>query len=790
MQTTPSPTTVRQQLQFDSEWRFHLGDAPGAENLSFDHSAWSSVHLPHDWSIEGHTHPDAPSRGDGGFFPTGIGWYRRSFIAPEGWQGRQIAIEFEGVYENSEVWINGHSLGTHPYGYTPFHYDLTPHLNIGAENTLAVRVDNSQQPNCRWYSGSGIYRHVWLHVTHPVHVAPWGVFVSTAEASKDHAFVQVQTTVRNDSDAPQSVTLELAVTDPGGEVVASTRTEGHIAARADLTATSDIVISQPQLWSPETPVLYHAVTRVLVDGQITDEVEIPFGIRTVRVSTERGFELNGQPLKLAGGNVHHDNGPLGAVAFDRAEERRVELLKAAGFNAIRTSHNPPSPTFLDVCDRLGMLVMDEAFDGWAQKKVQHDYSRFFHDWWQRDLDAMVLRDRNHPSIVMWSIGNEVYERGNEKGARIAQMLSGRIRELDSTRPIAIGLNGLGESGDWTQIDPVFATVDVAGYNYEIQRHAEDNVRLPSRVMVVTESYQSEPFLTWAAANDHPYVIGDFVWSALDYLGEAGIGRVFPSDEPVVPHWEGSHYPWHGAYCGDLDITGWRKPVSHYRNIIWDRGEKLYAAVLAPTPDGKPWNLSLWSTPPALPSWTWPGHEGKELQVEIYSRHEAVRLYLNDRLLGEKPTTRSEEFKATFAVPYAPGTLKAVGMQGGEEVETFVLTTAGDASQIRLTPDRTMIHAHGQDLSFVTVEIVDKDGQLRPDADHPVQYSLEGPGVIVGIGSGDVTSVESYGANPRRVFQGRAIVVIRYSREIGEVKLTASTRGFPDSTVRIQVVEPS
>jgi beta-galactosidase len=462
-------------------------------------------------------------------------------------------------------------------------------------------------------------------------------------------------------------------------------------------------------------------------------------------------------------------------------------LKAAGFNAVRTAHNPPSPAFLETCDRLGLLVMDEAFDCWEKGKNPHDYSEVFKDWWQRDLDAMVLRDRNHPSVVMWSLGNEVYERATAEGARIARMLANRIRELDSTRPITAGINGTWPKADWTEIDPVFATLDVSGYNYELPRHAEDHARLPSRVILSTESYQSEAFQNWATADDNPYVIGDFVWSALDYLGEAGIGRVFPPGQPAVRHWEGVQYPWHGAYCGDLDITGWRKPVSHYRNIIWDRGEKLYAAVLAPTSDGKPWNLTPWSLPPALPSWTWPGQDGKELTVEVYSRYDAVRLYLNSRLLGEKPTTRTGEFKAVFAVPYTPGTLKAVGVQYGREVQTFTLTTAGNATRMRLTPDRSTIQAGGQDLSFVTIEVTDRDGRLQPNANPAVRFTLSGPGVIAGIGSGDMTAMESYQANSHQVFHGRALVVIRSTPEAGAIKLVASAPGLADAVMTIHAV---
>jgi beta-galactosidase len=778
---------ARERQSLDLGWRFHLGDVPAANQTAFDDAAWLKVDLPHDWSIERGIDHGAPGAAAVGFLPTGVGWYRCHVTAPNSWQGRRAVIEFEGVYMNAEVWINGHSFGVHPYGYTPFCHDLTPYLKIGDDNVVAVRVDNSAQPNSRWYSGSGIYRHVWLHLTDPVHVAPWGVFVAATELTAESATVRVQVAAQNETDAAVTASVETRVLAPDGQPVAAMASPAalKLAPHAGEFVTYYVTIPQPLLWTPETPVRYSTVTRVLVGGHTVDEVTTLFGVRTVHVSAERGFELNGRSIKLVGGNVHHDNGPLGAAAFDRAEERRVELLKAAGFNAIRTSHNPPSPAFLDACDRLGLLVLDEAFDGWEKAKNPHDYSVVFKEWWRRDLDAMVLRDRNHPSVVMWSIGNEVFERGGASGERLAREMTARLRELDSTRPITAGLNDLGEKGDWTKLDPIYATLDVAGYNYALQRHASDHARLPARVIAATESYLNETFANWAVANNQSYVIGDFVWTALDYLGEAGIGRVFPPDQPALQHWEGDQYPWHGAYCGDLDLTGWRKPVSHYRNIVWDRGEKLYAAVLASSSGGRPWNLTLWSLPPALPNWTWPGQEGKPLQVEVYSRYDTVRLFLDDRLLGEKPTTRAGQFKAVFTVPYAPGTLKAVGMRGGRAVETFALATAGDAAQLRLTPDRTTIRSDGQDLAFVTVEITDHEGRLRPDADNTVQFALNGPGVIAGIGNGDMGTLESYQANPHCVFQGRALVVIRSTGHAGTLILTAQTAGLADATVTIQ-----
>jgi beta-galactosidase len=772
---------AREVFLLDDEWRFELGDYPQANARDFADCKWRVVNLPHDWSIEGTTAADAPSQGDGGYFPTGIGWYRRELIADSSWRDKRVWLDFEGVATRCTVWLNGKKLGGHHYAYTPIHFDITEQLAFDKPNVIAVRVDNSHQPNSRWYTGSGIYRHVWLTVVEPVHISD--TKIATVAILPTNAAVEISTSVGNDLAESRQTHIEIEVLDPGGKSLVELEDAETVPAGKKAEVKHKIRVPNPRLWSPEEPNLYTAVVRVVDDKTTLDEVRTSFGIRTVAVSPERGLELNGQPIKLFGGCVHHDNGPLGAAAFDRAEIRRVEIMKAAGFNAIRTSHNPPSTAFLDACDRLGMLVIDEAFDGWKAPKKEHDYSTVFDEEWQNDLRAMIDRDRNHPSVVMWSIGNEVYERGDPPGAKIARDMVRFVRDLDSTRPITLAANGIGDDAKWPQLDGLFAPLDVAGYNYEVDRIVPDHDRLPNRVIFVSESFQSEAFACWDAARKNSFMIGDFVWSGLDYLGEAGIGRVFAPDEEVKQHWEASHFPWHGAYCGDIDITGWRKPISHYRNIVWQRGEKLYVAVVAPTSDGRPWGLGWWAMPTALPSWG-PDAEGRELQVEVYSRHEAVRLYLNDKLIGEKPTGRAQEFKATFAIPYAPGTLKASGIENGKEVETYEIVTAGPTRQLRLRPDRAEIRADGQDLCFVTVEVTDEQGNWCPLADDTIEYNLVGPGTIAAVGSGDLTSREPYQANPRKVYQGRGLIVVRSSGAGGTLTLTAQSPGLEPASVDI------
>lgn len=781
---------LRDRQLWDDRWRFNLGDTPEAKDAAFNDSTWRQLHLPHDWSIEGLIDPNAPTAGGGGFFPTGIGWYRRSFVAPTIWIGKRVQLEFEGSAGVTEVWLNGKPVTTHPNAFTTFFADLTPHLKHGRDNVLAVRVDNSKQPNTRYYTGSGLNRHVWLHVTGAVHLAPWGVFASTTELSAASATIQVGAEVRNTSEAPASISVQTRIFDPAGKPVQTVKetvpTAFRLVGGGSQFVTYYVTLQNPEPWWPESPKLYRAVTQVSVSDRVVDEVSTTFGVRTIKVSAARGFELNGHPLKLRGGNVHSDHGPLGAATFDRAEERKVQLLKAAGYNAVRTAHNPVAPAFLDACDRLGLLVIEEAFDCWEKGKVSEDYSKFFKEWWQRDIDAMVLRDRNHPSVVMWSTGNELYERGNANGLRIATEIASRIRSLDTTRPLSAGINGLGKGGDWTKLDPLFATLDVAGYNYELPRHADDHARVPARVIMAAESYQTDTFQNWSTVLSQPYIVGDFVWSAIDYLGEAGIGRIYPPTQTAAAHWIGNHYPWHGAACGDFDLIGFRRPESYYRELVWGVGPtKLYAAVVPPTPDGRPWNTTLWAVPPAESHWNWPGQEGKSLQVEVYSRYDAVRLLLNGKVVGEKNTSTATQYKAVFSVPYAPGKLVAIGFNQGKEAARFTLQTAEDDVQLRLTADRKSLRADSVDLVFVTVEAVDKNGVVHPGANQSVRLSVSGSATLSAIGSADLTTTEPYNANPRRLHGGRALAVLRSTAEPGKAMLTASAPGMKPVSVTFE-----
>ena len=772
----------RKQL-FDYDWKFFLGDAAEAKTNDFNDGSWRKLDLPHDWSIEGTISPKNPTGGAGGYFPAGVGWYRKKFNVPSEWKAKNISIYFEGVYMNSEVFINGKSLGVYPYGYSSFSYNLTPYLNFGKENVIAVRVDNSQQVNSRWYSGSGIYRHVWMMVANQVHIAQWGVAISTPVLSEKKATVVVKTTIKNETSFSQKLILKTDLFNASIKNAGSDQSKIELAANSEKEITQAISVDDPALWSPGNPNLYQAQIQIIKGKQKFDESKTGFGIRSIKFTSENGFQLNGHTVKLNGGCVHHDNGCLGAAAFDRAEERKIELLKAAGFNAVRTSHNPPSEAFLNVCDKLGLLVIDESFDCWRTGKNKHDYAVFFNQWWKRDLDAMILRDRNHPSIVMWSTGNEIIERKKTEAIETARMLANAIKKIDTSRPVTSAMTTWDK--DWEIFDSLMAQHDVCGYNYQLHRAPSDHQRVPSRIILQTESYPRDAFANWNLVKSNNYIIGDVVWTAIDYLGESGIGRWYYSGDTPGEHWENDFFPNHGAYCGDIDLIGLRKPISHYRSMLYNDNEKLYMAVREPAPVSLEIKTTLWSVWPTWESWTWPGFEGRNIAVEVCSKYPKVRLYLNDKLIDEKNTSIEQEFKATFLVPYTAGVLKAVGVENDKEIESTFLQTAGDAAKMKLTTDRKEILANMQDLSYITVEITDKDGIFQPNANDRLQFKIEGPGIIAGVGNADLKDWEPYTGNTRKAWKGRALVVIKSTQGVGDIQLTVTSAKLKEATIKIK-----
>jgi beta-galactosidase len=762
----------RIETRLDEGWRFLRSDARNAERSDFDDSAWKRVDLPHDFSIE--DQPDkaspfsssAPNGRDTGYTLGGTAWYRLRIPATDLPAGRRYLLRFDGVYMNADFWINGASLGTHPYGYTPFLSDVSEHMERTRDNVIAVRVRNLGA-NSRWYSGSGIYRHVWLTETDAVHVATFGVYVTTPQATASASTARVRTTVQNDSSADATVPVLTRILDPDGAEVARDVTAATVAKASRTEVDQVIALGRVRLWSVESPSLYRAVTTFGSDDGKHDQVTTTFGVRSIGFSADMGFLLNGRPLKLRGGCVHHDNGPLGAAAFDRAEERRVEILKKAGFNAVRTAHNPPSPAFLDACDRLGVLVIDEAFDCWMTGKRKDDYHRHFREWWERDLDGMVLRDRNHPSIILWSIGNEIPDREKPEGVATSRLLANHVRAADPTRPVTMGTDLVTDT-----TDALLETLDIAGYNYRVDRYDTDHRRVPSRVIVAMESFPRDTFDSWRGVEIRSWVIGDFVWTAFDYIGEAGIGWLGCCAD--VDSW-----PFTLAYDADIDLTGVRRPQSYYRNVVWRAGDRIAAFVHAPASEwGTPTSGNGWGWDDVYASWNWPGQEGKTLEVDVYTSCTQVDLLQDGTSLGRKAASAGTRYIASWNVVYVPGTLEAVCLADGAPTgDVSELATTGAAVRVNLTVDRPTVAADGQDLAFVSVELQDGEGRRVPDAEIAIHLAVEGPGTLAAFGSAKPISTESFRRSDRTTWQGRALAVVRSTRTAGTVTVTATAVGL-------------
>jgi beta-galactosidase len=785
----------RTQTLFDENWKFFKGDVTNGESQNLNDNNWRNVELPHDWSIE-----DLPDQGDSvigpfttksigatatGYTVGGTTWYRKHFTL-NNIANKKVTIYFDGVYMNSDVWINGNHLGNHPYGYTAFYYDLTPYLKQNDENVIAVRVRNEGR-NSRWYSGSGIYRHVWLTVTNPVHIDQWGVFITTPKVSEASATINVETTIIQDLQNNQSLKLRTRVLDEQNKIVAFIDTTLPIPPLESEKNLPYHIINQkmeihhPHLWSPNSPYIYQAISDLISNDKIIDHVVTTFGIRSINITADKGFLLNGKPIELRGGCMHHDNGPLGSATIDRAEERRVELLKQFGYNAVRTSHNPPSQQFLDACDRLGIIVIDEAFDQWERHKNPQDYGLYFDTSWQRDIAAMVLRDRNHPSVIFWSIGNEINERADSSGLVIAKKLRDEVKLFDSTRPVTEAICSFWDHPGykWDTTAPAFALLDVGGYNYQWREYENDHAKYPQRIMMGTESFPREAFENWQQVEQHPYVIGDFVWTAMDYLGETGIGHATTSAAGFA-----MTFPWFNSWCGDIDLIGGKKPQSYYRDVVWDRS-KLEMLVHAPIPDGKKEMVSYWGWPNEVPSYAFPGAEGKPLQVHVYTRYDAVRLVLNGKIIGEQNVPPQAKLTATFTINYEPGELKAIGLQNGKAVDSVVLQTAGKPARIRLTADRAHIHASRNDLAYVTAEVVDAKGQLVPEAALPLHFRVSGNGEIIATASACPNCMESFQKPQHTTFEGKCLIIVRPKGNAGTIRLKAEGEGLKEGEVVIE-----
>jgi len=722
---------------------------------------------------EGPFESTCPGGSGAGYINAGTGWYRKAFKLPKTIQGKRVFIEFDGVYMNSDVWLNGVHLGNRPYGYSSFQYELTPHLKFGDEkNVLAVRA-KVQQPCSRWYSGAGIYRHVRLTVTDSVHIAKWGTYVTTPEVSEKEATVRVETKIRNQSTSAQQVMLETVIVDDTGREAANSSVIQTVEADSISVFEQFLKVPKPKLWSLENPRLYRIESKVHVNGRTADACVTPFGIRTFEFTIDKGFFLNGRHVDVKGVCLHHDQGCLGAAVHTRAFERQLEIMKSMGCNAIRTSHNPPAPELLDLCDSMGFLVMDEAFDEWKRAKTLYGYGRFFDEWSERDMTDMIQRDRNHPSVILWSIGNEIPEQDNANAYEMSKRLVDICHKEDPTRPVTSACNSPASAVKNGFSKPL----DVFGVNYQmpfyqtlkgkekliasetasaVSTRGEYNlVRDSGTLKIVKElnnqctSYDgSTAESTLKAVKSAPWVAGQFAWTGFDYIGEPT-----PFDWPSV-----------SSYFGIVDLCGFPKDRYFLYQSQWTDKSMVHI----------------------LPHWNWQGLEDQEIPVWCYSNCESVELFLNGKSLGEKKFSDTQDLHLVWKVPYAAGTLKAVAKNNGNAACSDEVQTTGAPAKIVLTPDRTEISADGEDLSYVKIEIVDQEGRVCPNAENQVKFKIEGEGVIAGVDNGNPISHEHFKACERKAFHGLCLAVVQSKRERGAIRLSAESEGLQATEVIIQV----
>jgi len=802
---------------FNRDWKFTLADSTlNASGVSFNDNAWRILNLPHDWSIESDFSKDYPASPGGGALPGGLGWYRKTFVVDKGNKGKRIYIDFDGVYRNSEVWINGTSVGKRPYGYISFRYDLTPYIKFGENNVIAVKVDNSKEPNSRWYSGSGIFRNVWLTILNPVHVDLWGTYVTTPIINADSAQVAIQTTIKNDEDKIRNVRVEQLLYDAQGTLVGKADGSFYVNAGTSHQYLQQITIKKPVLWNLENPYMYKLVTRTRSLFRQTDEYVTPVGIRSFTFDVNKGFILNGKHVKINGVCNHHDLGALGAAINTRAIERQLQILKEMGCNGIRTSHNPPAPELLDLCDKMGFIVMDEAFDMWKKKKVAYDYSLDFPEWHERDLTDLVMRDRNHPSVFIWSIGNEVGEQWGEaktvdmdleqanvqlnkkkevnaeevkqgsqgKNALLTRHLVDITKAADPTRPVSAACNGTDDK------NPLFLSgaLDLIGFNYHEGEYSGITSRFPRQPFYSSESVSSlqtrgfylmpsdsmniwperwdKPFsnplqkcsaydnshapwgstheATWKVVKKYDHIAGQFIWTGFDYLGEP------------TPYW----WPSRSSYFGIIDLAGFPKDVYYMYQSEWTTKDVLYI----------------------FPHWNWKAGQTVDVWA-YYNNADEVELYLNGQSLGKR-SKKGDDLHVMWRVPYSPGTLKAVSRMNGADVLTKEINTAGKPVSIRMTADRSFIAADGKDLSYVTVELVDKEGNASPLADRLVKFTVEGQGAIVGTDNGDQNDHVSLKNPERHLFYGKCLAIIQSTAKGGNIVLKASVDGLPAQGITI------
>ena len=767
--TAATPENPRVTEPFDNGWRFLKSDATGAEAGAFDDSAWTTVNLPHDWSIYGPFAATNKTGGAGAFLPSGVVWYRKHFTLPAGQSSRRVSIEFDGVMQNSKVWINGTLLGERPYGYVSFRYDLTPHLNFGGDNVVAVRCDTSEQPASRWYSGGGIYRHVRLVMVNPIHTAPDGVFVSTPEVSADKATVQIETAVINESPASEDVTVQTTLIAPNGRNAGTIQSTLSLTNGAANLLRQRIVLSKPKLWNLDSPQLYHAIVKISDGPKPLDEVNVPFGVRDAHFEAATGFWLNGKNFKIKGVCLHEDGGAFGAAVPLGIWADRLQTLKSLGVNAIRTAHNPPAPEFLDLCDRMGFLVMDEFFDCWTVGKNPYDYHLYFNEWSKRDAADSIRRDRNHPSVIIYSVGNEIHDTPKAKLAK--RILMGLVlvcHENDPTRPVTQALFRPNVSGDYT--NGLADLLDVVGQNYRENEILAAHAQKPTRKILGTENTHDRN--QWVAVRDHAPYAGQFLWTGVDYLGES---------------WR---WPAIGHGSGLLDRTGRIRPLARQRESWWGDAPMVAIARRVAANDLMPNDPGYGGperhTQVLFSDWTPKNLSPHNEDVEVYSNCKEVELFLNGKSLGRKPIN-ADASPRVWHVAFAPGILKAVARNDKKIVATQELFTAGKPAAIKLETRNPKLGASWDDVAIVRATIVDANGIPVPRADDLISFGIRGLGVIAATDNGDNANHESFQTAQRQAYLGECVAFVKAGDNHGTIKVSANAAGLKPSSVTLQIV---
>ncbi|MEH7418674.1 glycoside hydrolase family 2 TIM barrel-domain containing protein [Neobacillus drentensis] len=772
--------------KFNFDWKFLKGDQSDAWKIQFDDSEWRTLDLPHDWSIEGPFKKEYAS--STGYLPGGIGWYRKKFIVPDSLKGKRIVIQFDGIYKNSEVWINGQFLGKRPYGYSSFHYDLTPYVNFGTqENVIAVKVDHTDFADSRWYPGSGIYRNVFIHLTEHLYIKPYGIFVTTPNISSSEAKIHIQTCVKNEDLNEARFQIVHQFKDAAGKEIIACSSGGTIAANGEQEFSHSIFLEKPILWSPENPYLYRVETKVIKDGSVIDVETTPFGVRYFHFDVNSGFYLNGKNIKMKGVCLHHDAGCLGAAVPEKVWHRRLQLLKEAGVNAIRMSHNPPAPELLDMCDSYGFLVQDEAFDEWEYPKNKwvegwnkgepslDGYASDFTKWAEIDLRDMVLRDRNHPSIVFWSIGNEIdypndpyshpvledcynADKPEAKGmGEIAKRLAKVVKQYDPTRPVTAALASVIMSNETEFPD----ALDVVGYNYQEFLYQEDHEKYPNRVIYGSENGRHHE--AWLAVEHNDFISGQFIWTGIDYLGEA------------------RGWPLRHATPGLLDLAGFKKPLYFFKQSEWSEKDLVHVGL-----------TSIKEEHPERIYWDhevvchWQGNDGETVRVACCTNCPEVDLLVNGISVGLKKREDFPNGTIYWDIPYEKGTLKAVGKRNGNICCSHELKTAGEPTKLQLQADTLILKADKQDVAHVEVSILDQDETLIYDAENQIDCEIDGPGEIIGMECSNPASHQDYKATYRKAYHGKLLIYVRSTDQSGTITLTASSVGLESSAVEIKV----